>query len=249
MNDFSFTFSTKKLDLHHSYPTPRMQFPTLNPVFFLVFNQKVDPVEIFKKVSITSNCDKNGGELILISEKEAKENDSIKNIPSFPEHSLAFKLSSPLAPETSYKLIISPGVPSLEGPLLTTSEISLEFKTYPPFTITRYQPNTATQKVSPRVDWIIYFSNPIDLNRENRDVIQINPPCKDSKISFNSSHIVIQSKSEHNTDYEVKILGDLKDIFGQNLIGNNTLIFRIRAKIPRGKNQKFKEHNSIQKLK
>jgi hypothetical protein len=107
------------------------QLDCLGPTVVLRFDQRIDPAEVIKVVKVA-----NAPELQLLSTEEtlaalgARRLDTNEiNASTF----FGFRFKTDLNPHTSYNIIIGPQVPSLEGPLKSTSSQSVAFSTYPPF--------------------------------------------------------------------------------------------------------------------
>eukprot|EP01091_Cochliopodium_minus_P010623 TRINITY_DN2855_c0_g1_i2.p1 TRINITY_DN2855_c0_g1~~TRINITY_DN2855_c0_g1_i2.p1 ORF type:complete len:1932 (-),score=539.22 TRINITY_DN2855_c0_g1_i2:115-5910(-) len=235
--NFSFKFSTKVVGIVEQYPKNGVIVPDLKPFFFFGFDQKIDQKTLLSIAKLRSSDSKYKHKIELMSEEEVKNHNILKFLhsASLPGQWVAFKLASTkeeLQKNTHYNLILEPEVPSAEGSRKTTGPLEINFRTYPPLSLRKYSPDTNTYKAKPKGTWTLYFTNQLDQNTVNKSLISIKPECEGVAIISSGDSITLRNFSKANTEYTVKISGDLKDVFGQSFTGANLVKFKIGERTP-----------------
>jgi uncharacterized protein YfaS (alpha-2-macroglobulin family) len=202
-------------------PQPR------DPLFFIHFDQRINPAEVLKSIQVTA-----GGkqvEVKLVSEADMKENPKwvgmLKNI--VEGRWMAFKANELLPADTDIQVTIGPGTPSAEGPLTTKEAQTYGFHTYAPLRIEEYNCNWGNPSCPPLSPFNIRFNNPIDAKVYTDAMVSIQPELPGASVNLFGNQMQIQGASKGQTTYTVTISGSIQDSFGQTLGKDARLTFKV----------------------
>jgi len=220
-----FTFRTPSVQVVNTYPFGDAQ--PLEPIFFVAFDQRVDPRAVLDTTTVTA-----GGrvvEVILASEDEIAADKTVNQlVENSPESRwLAFKATEPLPKDASINIEIGPNTPSAEGPLLTPSAYSYSFRTYAPLKIVDHGCSWWDEKCPPLTPFYIEFNNPIDPEAYDSNMLRVEPEIPGVMVDIFGDTINIRGATEGQTSYTVFISSEIQDIFGQTLGDNENLTFRV----------------------
>ncbi len=126
----TWTFRTPPPKVVTTHPSDSPQ--PLNPIFFILFDQRIDPAAVLKTIQVTAGS--RAVEIVPASQAEIDEDERVSQLAKdSPEGRwLAFRATQSFSPETSISVTIGPGTPSAEGPLTTTETQTFGFSTYSP---------------------------------------------------------------------------------------------------------------------
>jgi uncharacterized protein YfaS (alpha-2-macroglobulin family) len=220
-----FTFSTPPVQVVNTYPSGTAQ--PLDPIFFVAFDQRVDPQAVLDTIVVVAVGDQ--VELKLATEEEISEDKTVNRlIESHPESRwLAFKATQPLPKDTDINITIGPGTPSAEGPLLTPSASSYSFRTYAPLQIVEYGCSWWNEDCPPLTPFYIEFNNPIDAEVYDASMLRVEPEIPGVRVDIFGDTINIRGATQGQTTYTVFVSGEIQDIFGQKLGKDENLTFRV----------------------
>lgn len=220
-----FSFNTPPPTVTRTYPHSHTPQP-LDPIFFVAFDQRIDSEAVLKTTQVTAN-----GERInikLVTEKEIAEDATITNLSENAGEArwLAFKAEEDLPKAANIAVTIGPGIPSAEGPLLTTSAQTYSFNTYTPLKIVDHD-CTWYEKCPPLTPFYIEFNNPIDPESYDANTLSIEPEIPGASVNIFGNTLQIKGMTDGRTTYRVTVNGDIEDIFGQKLGQDETLKFKV----------------------
>lgn len=221
-----FTFRTPTVTMTTHFPYSNEPQPR-DPLFFIAFNQRIDPQAVFETVQVS--VDGQQVDLKLVTKEEALEDERIKQLIDNTHESrwLAFKATRLLPADAGVTVTIGPGTPSAEGPLLTESAQSYSFRTYAPLKIVDHGCSWYEDDCPPLTPLFIKFNNPLDLDAYEEGMLRIDPELPGANVNIYGDTISIQGATEGRTTYRITVDGDIKDVFGQQLGRDQTLRFRI----------------------
>lgn len=227
----SWTFSTPAPRITSMYPRDIPQ--ALEPLMFLHFDQRIDPAEVLKTITVYAGSEK--AELSLATENEIISDEEIHG---FVENAvegrwMVFKATQPLLPDTSVSITVGPGTPSAEGPLVTTAPQSFSFYTYAPLRVVDYGCYWYGNNCVPLAPFSISFNNPLDQETFAENWITVSPEIPGMVINTFGSMITISGETKGQTTYTVTISRDLRDEFGQRLGKDEKLTFKVGNAEPR----------------
>ena len=221
-----FTFSTPPVAVVSSYPYSSDPQP-LTPLFFILFNQRVNPVAAIATVKVEAG----GMEVpVRLAEPEdiAADETVQQLVESAPEGRwMAFKTFSPLPKDTYISITLGPGTPSAEGPLLTTEAQSYSFQTYAPLKIDEHGCSWWGDDCPPLSPFYIRFNNPLDPETYSDSMLRVEPEILGATFDMIGNTLTIRGATVGRTTYRVTVSGDVKDIFGQVLGRDETLTFKV----------------------
>ncbi len=204
----------------------------LDPLFFIAFDQRIDPQAVLLTIQVTANNDN-------VSIKMATEEDiqADKQISSMVKNAgdsrwLAFKAIQTLPKDAAIVVNIGPGTPSAEGPLVTQELQRFEFRTYAPLRIEDYGCSWGYDECPPLTPFYISFNNPLDVDTFKDSMLTISPELRGANISIFGNTISIQGSTRGSTTYKVTVDQDIQDIFGQKLGEDVKLTFRVGTAEP-----------------
>ncbi len=226
-----FKFSTPTPTLKRHYPYADDPQP-LDPIFFLSFDQRIDPAAVLETIQVTA--DDSLVTVRLATEGEIADHESISNLVEEAGESrwLAFLSDELLPADASIEIIIGPGTPSAEGPLVTKTAQSYGFRTYAPLEIIDHGCSWWDDDCRPLQPLFIEFNSPIDPEFYKEDMLRIEPRLAGAVVNVIGNTIEIRGMTEGQTTYKVTVDGDLRDMFGQTLGEGEQLRFKIESAEP-----------------
>ncbi len=219
------TFTTPPPKMMTSYPHNEPQ--PLDPLFFIGFDQRVDPQAVLGTIQVKAGD--RAVSLVLASDEDIQADEQVKRlVKSMPEGRwLAFQAKEPLPADTSISITVGPGTPSAEGPLVTEDPQSYGFHTYAPLRIEDHGCSWSDDQCRPLTPLYIRFNNPIDVDVYAENLLRIEPELPGASVNIFGDTISIQGATKGQTTYTVTVDGDIQDIFGQQLGQDARLTFRI----------------------
>ena len=220
-----FRFSTPPPILEGYYPSGSPQ--PLDPLFFVSFDQRIDPETVLEHIRVTA-----GSRAIEISLASQEEIEADKIVSRRVENAqegrfLVFKALEELPPDTSVLVVIKAGTPSAEGPLVTESDQSYSFSTYAPLRIIEHGCSWGHDECRPLTPLYIRFNNPIDIDAYDPSMLTIEPELPNASVNIYGNTINIRGNTQGRTTYWVTVDSSIKDQFGQILGSDEKLKFRI----------------------
>jgi hypothetical protein len=235
------TFTTPPLKMVTTYPAGDSQ--PLDPLFFIAFDQRIDPQVILENVQV--NAGNLPASLVLAEEKEIQADQYLSRLvgQSVEGRWLVFRSQEPLPADTLITVVLKAGAPSSEGPLLTTNDQSFSFHTYAPLRVVEhscgwYSDNEDCPPLSP---FIIRFNNPLKSEDLSQDLLKVLPELPGASYNVYGDTIQIQGVTTGRTTYTVQVSKKVGDIFGQELGKDTSLTFKVGSAEPRlvGPDQNF----------
>lgn len=208
-SEFSWTFSTPKLQLESSSPWSGSGEVELEPTITLVFNQAVERTALVGAMSLSGKGDRVGLKLAPAPKLAAGA------VSSEPEWQAARRVQvvpeRALRPDTRYKLSIPAGVYG-EGPVKSDA-ISLVFDTYPPLTVKRQSCwGTCWANQGIALEASTELSDPDVASK-----VHVSPEPANFAVSASWSSIALSGDFEGRTRYTVTVDAGLRDVHGQTL--------------------------------
>ena len=221
----TWTFTTPPPKMVSTYPYDSPQ--PLEPVFFVAFDQRIDPGAVLETIQVSA-----GGKpvrVVLAGEEDIKKDESVSRLVknALEGRWLAFKATEPLPAATGISVTIGPGTPSAEGPLVTKEAQSFGFPTYSPLAIDEYRCSSYNDKCPPLTPFYIRFNNPLDMQVFTESMVRVEPEIPGLSINAYGNTINIGGETKGRTTYKVTISGDIQDVFGQILGKDATLTFKV----------------------
>ncbi len=222
----SWSFRTPPPQLETSSPNFGPQ--PLEPLFFVSFNQRVDPAAVLDTISVRA-----GGEefaLRLATQAEIDADATVKSLlkRANDETWLAFRAEAPLSAGTTVAVNVGPGTPSAEGPLTTEDAQSFTFETYSALRVDDQSCGTREYgDCAPFSPLTVFFNNPLDESSFDPSQVQIEPALPDAIIEAFGSTLRIRGATQGRTTYTVTLDGNLRDAFGQTLGSDVEVSFRV----------------------
>jgi hypothetical protein len=222
----TWTFTTPPVKMLSSFPVNVAQ--PLDPVFFIAFDQRIEPAAVLETIHVTAG-DKNIS-LELASEADIQGNNNASQMVKHAQEGrwIAFKANAPLPADTAISVTVGPGTPSAEGPLVSQEAQSFGFHTYAPLRIDSYGCSwEENKKCRPLTPFNIQFNNPIDVQAYSEDMLMIQPAIPGVIVNVYGNSVQIKGATSGQTTYTVYVNGDIQDIFGQQLGGDRKLEFKV----------------------
>jgi alpha-2-macroglobulin len=212
------TFSTPPPQVTESYPN---EGPTTrNPLFFIGFDQRINPAAVLKTIKLTTAG--RAVPLRLAKPEEIEQNEAVRQRvkAAQPERWLAFRAAADsaqaLLADTAYTVQVGPGTPSAEGPRVTEKPHTFTFRTYGPLALVRHQCGYQ-EKCEPFMPWTLEFSNPLDAETFDKKWFRVEPEVPGLQISHYGNIVNLQGATKGRTTYRVTIDAAVRDQFGQTL--------------------------------
>ncbi|EFC37630.1 ras GTPase domain-containing protein [Naegleria gruberi] len=241
--DLTFSFETPRLSLISSLPSDHTIHP-LNevPIYYLEFDQDIDPSEVIKFISINENSNlatlihdgKSSNPLVqefilkALKDFDLEKRDyhtyeaykrKLKNAPE--KRHLWFHVSNYLF-GNSVKVSIMSGVTGTEGPLPTLHSHITTVNNYPAFEfIKKYGGELPMQAFS------LQFTTGIDLEKLTENMFTVSPPIERMSLNPFGNSISISGKIKGRTTYKV-FVKNLVDVWGQ-VLKDLTVEFQVKG--------------------
>jgi uncharacterized protein YfaS (alpha-2-macroglobulin family) len=220
----TWSFRTPPPVMVQSYPSFGPQ--SRDPLFFIAFDQRIDPASVLATVQVTAARESYA--LRLASEEEVAADETVARLAEAAGDArwLAFRSESWLPADTTVNVAVGPGTPSLEGPLTTETVQSYSFQTYAPLRIVESYCEYGGSDCPPLAPFTIRFNNPLEEERFDPALVTVEPETPDLIVELLYDAIRVRGVTQGRTDYSVTVSGELSDIFGQTLGEAVTLKFR-----------------------
>ncbi len=229
--EVSWSFSTPPPTMISHYPSYGPQ--PLDPIFFIAFDQRIDPQAVIQTIQVTA--DNKDVDLELASEEDIKADARVNSLVKNTGESrwLAFKAKEKLPADASIVVQIGPGTPSAEGPVVTQQAQTFDFRTYAPLRIDDYGCSWGyDDNCPPLTPFYIRFNNPIDIDAYDETMITIDPEIPGAAINIFGNTLNISGSTQGSTTYKVTVSEDIQDTFGQKLGKDTKLTFRVGTAEP-----------------
>ena len=227
----SWSFNTPPPKMITKYPHQDNPQP-LDPLFFIAFDQRVNPDPVLATIQVTAN-----NQPVRISQATEVEIERNEDVSRLTENSgegrwLVFRAKELLPADAAISVLIGPGIPSAEGPLVTKEAQQFNFRTYAPLRIDRYDCSWSRDNCPPLTPFFIEFNNPIDVDSYEDAMVDIAPALPGATVNIFGDTINIRGATEGRTTYKVTVDKEIRDIFGQTLGKDTTLTFRVGSAEP-----------------
>ncbi|MEP7340934.1 MAG: Ig-like domain-containing protein, partial [Acidobacteriota bacterium] len=216
------TFATPPPQMKSSYPNdgPHVR----NPVFFVEFDQRIDPAAILKAIKLTAGA--SSWRLRLATKEEIESDANARNRAKAAEKDrwLAFRAEpnsgatsdQPLPASTSFTVTINAGAPSTEGPRTTPAAQKFSFRTYDALQLTEARCGYG-DGCRPFTPFQLNFNNPLDAKVFGASQIKVTPAVEGMKVAIYGNTLNISGATKGRTAYTVTVDAALRDVFGQTL--------------------------------
>ena len=203
----------------------------LEPVFAVVFDQRVDPNAVID--SITFRAGDDDIELRIATEAELAADERVANLVdrAEPGRVVAFRAVEPLPLDTAVRIAIGPNTPSAEGPRVSEKASTRSLRTYPPLTVKKKTCGYG-DGCRPTSAFRITMSNRLDAESFDPASVTIRPEI-DGSIVVNGDTVEIAPMSVADTTYQVQLPAALRDEFGQTLGDTEPVEFEVGRDRPR----------------
>jgi alpha-2-macroglobulin len=231
------TFSTPPPQVKSSWPTGGPH--SRNPLFFIEFDQRVEPVSMLKKIRLSALGRVWALRPATADEIAADENVSRMAKAANKDYWIAFRAvapqgvdpQNPLLTSATYTYTVEPGAPSAEGSRVTGKGQSFQFSTYGPLLVKSHRCGY-DNNCPPGTPWMIEFNNPLDVKAFDKAQISVAPELPGMNVNNYGNWINIQGQSKGRTVYTVTLDAAIRDVYGQTLGENKTLTFRVGDAFP-----------------
>lgn len=231
-------FGTPAPEVVEAEPENHTQGISRNPLFWLAFNQRIQPAEALKFVVLTADKTKETWPLRLASDAEIKADKelSFSLNEAAPGTWLAFRAvapanaqeDKPLPVATDFTLTVKTGLPSAEGPRLLPEKWSRSFATYQPLHIITHRCGEPRYTdCPPRSSWQIEFNNNLTSDSFTNDNVRLEPAVPDLKVHGYGNWLRLEGAFRPRTTYRVTVKAAVKDTFDQTLGQDQTVEFGI----------------------
>ncbi|MDQ3009101.1 MAG: Ig-like domain-containing protein, partial [Acidobacteriota bacterium] len=234
-------FATPPVQMKSSYPNdgPHVR----NPVFFIEFDQRIDPAAMLKAIKLTAGV--NVWRLRLATNQEIESDTNARRRAKSAEKDrwLAFRAiaasnvnggvndDQTLPAGTSFTVTINAGAPSAEGPRITTAPQKFTFRTYDALQLASAQCGYG-DGCRPLTPFQLNFNNPLDAKAFQQSQIKVTPPIEGMKVAVYGGTLNISGATKGRTTYTVTIDAGLRDVFGQTLGRDTQRTFNVGSAEP-----------------
>lgn len=226
------TFATPPPQMKSSHPNngPHVR----NPVFFIEFDQRIDPSAMLKSIRLVGGI--NTWRLRLAKPEEIAADDYAHRMMKSAEAGrwLAFRAEpgvggnaeQPLPAGTSFTVTVLAGAPSAEGQRKTVEEQKFTFRTYDALQLVEANCGWG-DGCRPFTPFQLRFNNSLDAKAFQQSQIKVVPPIEGMKTAVYGNTIQIIGATKGRTAYTVTVEPNLQDVFGQTLGRRQTRSFEV----------------------
>ncbi len=217
-------FSTPPPQVVQSFPTVSPQ--PRDPLLFVAFNQQIDPAAVLETITVLAGREQYA--LRLATDAEIAANDQISTAVSYLPAGrwLAFRAEKEFPADTTVTVNVGPGTPSAEGPLVSKDAQTFSFQTYAPLRVVESYCGWQGGPCQPGTPFVIRFNNPLDTKSVNQESVTVEPAIPGMVVSASYDTLQISGVTAGRTTYQVKLKGDVQDIFGQTLGADQDFTFK-----------------------
>jgi uncharacterized protein YfaS (alpha-2-macroglobulin family) len=207
-------------------------------IIFLAFDQKVNPEAVLRTVRV--NAGARTLRVRLASDTEVNADRNVKGLAQDAGEGRWLALRAvgeggdardALPQDSPVSVTVGPGTPSAEGPRTTATPQAFSFKTYGALRVTDHRCGYE-KRCSPRDNWNIDFSNPLDREAFDPALVKIEPEVPNATINVYGQTMYIGGAKRGRTTYKVTLDSSLRDEFGQTLGASAPLTFNVGAADP-----------------
>ncbi|MBO0857103.1 MAG: Ig-like domain-containing protein [Chloracidobacterium sp.] len=231
------TFSTPPPQIKSSWPTGGPH--SRNPLFFIEFDQRIEPESMLKKIRLSASGHTWTLRLATEGEIAADENVSQMVKAANKDYWIAFRAvaskgddpKNPLLAGSTFTLAVESGAPSVEGPRVTSKSQSFSFSTYGPLLVNDFRCGY-DNSCPPGTPWTIDFNNSLDPKAFDKAQIHVTPELPGMRVNHYGQWINIEGESKGRTVYTVTLDPSIRDVFGQTLGENKPLTIKVGEAFP-----------------
>jgi hypothetical protein len=222
-------------------PTVKTTSPDVNStqrrdaLMFIEFDQRINRAAVLRTIKVVAE-----GKALparLATKEEIDADEDVKDLAKNAEKDrwLAFRAVDAngetkfaLPADASIRVTVGPGSPSAEGPITTTKQQEVTFRTFGPLRLVKSQCNySSNAPCTPNDVWQIEFSNSLNAEVFRESQIRVEPAIEQLKTSINGNTLRIEGVKKPNTTYRVTIDKSLRDQFDQTLGKDETVEFKV----------------------
>ncbi|HJQ70655.1 MAG TPA: alpha-2-macroglobulin family protein [Blastocatellia bacterium] len=233
--------SPKRWSFKTPPPTVQSSYPNggpfrRDPLFFVEFDQAIDPAAVLKTVRVRAASRE--WPTRLATGEEVAADMEVSRMASAAERGrwLAFRVVDSrdsnsvgeLPADASVSVTIGPGTPSAEGPLRTTEPASFSFKTFGPLRVVRHECGY-NFSCSPFDQWSVQFTNSLDAQTFDQSQVRVEPEIAGMKTAIYGETLIISGVKKGRTTYRLTLDRAIRDVFGQSLGESVSLVFNVKS--------------------
>jgi len=204
----------------------------LEPVFFVSFDQRIDPAAVLAVTTVTHEGQEVELRLASDNEIEAESEQIGWMIDRAIEGTwMAFRAVDAFSPDSAIVVQVGPEVPSTEGPDISDRVFSESMRTYAPLKVTD-QSCRPVDDCQPEWGFSVRFNNPLDGESLETGDLTFDPALPGARIRLSGSRISVDGPIVGGTIYKMTIPAALADAFGQTLGAEEIIEFHIDDAYP-----------------
>jgi alpha-2-macroglobulin len=220
--EYIWSFETPRPKVTMRSPQDQSIWQKLDQVVILQFNQPVDSINLVDNTTLFE-YDPNNNSNTRISYSFKRTNFELlkkNNLDTLLKNAFVLMPVNPLNQEKVYRIEVNPGLNGVEGNLPMLEKSVFSFSTYKYFKVVSVETGNPQD---PNSYIKIKFSNPVIFSDAVK-AISIEPAVKIPKNYFENDyqtaelHLRFNLKAE--TEYTIKIGGNLQDVFGNELVAD-----------------------------
>jgi uncharacterized protein YfaS (alpha-2-macroglobulin family) len=215
-------------DFHFSTPPPKLRASgmetvpqVLDPVLLLQFDQAVDASEVLARTRLIGP----EGRALALQQLAPDAAEVIaalaqRGAESIEGRWLALRPKQRLRIGSLYRVELAAGLPSLEGPALTTAAQGWSFSTFSALSLVSVRcawHSDPRETCDPDEGWRLRFNNPLDAVGFDADTLRIEPAVEDLQVHAYHDTVHVRGALSPRTEYRLTLPAGLKDRFGQRL--------------------------------
>lgn len=213
-----FTFSTPAPKVIEFSPTGDGQ--PLTPMLFARFDQDIDASQVLSHLSLRANKKPvpfHGLDAAAIAKTDYRYLVERLTSEGAAKRWIAVQSDAPLPKNSHMDVVFGAGLPSAEGPVVTTKAQPFAFSTYAPLKLDNASCRRAADQCPALSQFDLTFNNSLDAQAFKPSWVTVTPAIPRMKVTANWNSIHIDGLTAGRQTYSITVSEQLRDSFGQLL--------------------------------
>ncbi len=204
----------------------------LDPLLYVGFDQRIDRDAVLAHLALRARG--RDIDLALAEPNEILQDAGVRPLVqgSHADRWLVVRPVQALPKDSEITLAVKQGTPSAEGPLLTTGDQQVSFRTYAPLEVQELQCAWSREDCPPEASWMLELNNDLDLEAFEPAWVSVEPPVEKLQIDAHGRGVAIRGRTAGRRTYRVTVSGELRDVFGQSLGKSVTRTIKVGSAEP-----------------
>ncbi|HEX3770772.1 MAG TPA: MG2 domain-containing protein [Polyangiaceae bacterium] len=230
--DYRFEFATARAAVEKTLPREGVETLRPDTAFFLEFNEPMDPEVVARAARLTVRTGNDP------ASKTVAVRASRPTTGNHPELAVILTPVQPLPTDSAVEIVLGKGLRG-DGPLGTTVERTMDYRTYGPIRLADLTcPRTTGPRCQAHRDFTVVLSNAVDPDEFKAHFKAVDLPrrkaaptdAKPSRKPSPSTEQRVAADPDFGKRYHLKLTAGMRDVFGQTLAKD--IVFDVDTEAP-----------------